>query len=79
MMTNSILPALDPERISARANGYYFMLHDQKWRLDKNTSIPVGVLHGLLEPESLKGLFIHCHFMQGTCLLLTYIVVSGVS
>jgi len=55
MMTNSILPALDPERIPARANGYYFMLHDQKWRLDKNTSIPVGVLHGLLEPESLKG------------------------
>lgn len=55
MMTNNILPALVPERIPARANGYYFMLHDQKWRLDKNTTIPVGLLHGLLESESLKG------------------------
>ena len=55
MMTNNILPALVPERIPARANGYYFMLHDQKWRLDKNTTIPVGLLHRLLESESLKG------------------------
>ena len=55
MMTNNILPASVPERIPARANGYYFMLHGQKWRLDKNTTIPVGLLHRLLESESLKG------------------------
>lgn len=55
MMPNNPFPALVPERITARANGYYFMLHDKRWRLDKNNAIPVGVLHELLEPETLKG------------------------
>lgn len=55
MMPNNPFPALVPERITARANGYYFMLHDKRWRLDKNYAIPVGVLYELLEPETLKG------------------------
>ncbi|MFM4954655.1 site-specific integrase [Aeromonas veronii] len=55
MMPNNSCPALAPERIPARASGYYFILHDKRWRLDKNKAIPVGMLHELLEPEALKG------------------------
>lgn len=61
MMPNKPFRALVPEvaeRITAKANGYDFMLHDKRWRLDKNNAIPVGMLHELLEPETLSG-FLH--------------------
>ena len=58
MMTNNPLPALVSVRIPAKANGYYFMLHETMWRLDKNNNISVGMLHDLLDPETLSG-FLH--------------------
>lgn len=58
MMTNNPLPALESVRIPAKANGYYFMLHETMWRLDKNNNISVGMLHDLLDPETLSG-FLH--------------------
>ena len=58
MMLNNHLPALTTEHIPAKSNGYYFMLHETMWRLDKNNNVSVGTLHGILEPETLSG-FLH--------------------
>ncbi|HDO1318115.1 site-specific integrase [Aeromonas veronii] len=55
MIPNNPLSTLVQEQIPAKANGYSFMLLDTRWWLDKNNAIPVGMLHGLLEPEALRG------------------------
>ncbi|HFI3607628.1 TPA: site-specific integrase [Escherichia coli] len=57
-MMNNILPALPTEKIPAKSNGYFFTLHEAMWRLDKNNNISVGMIHDLLDPETLSG-FLH--------------------
>lgn len=57
-MMNNILPALPTDKIPAKSNGYFFMLHEDMWRLDKNNNISVGMIHDLLDPETLSG-FLH--------------------
>ncbi|WP_349886344.1 site-specific integrase [Pantoea ananatis] len=58
MMINSALPTIMPVILPAKAKGYNFTLHDKRWVLDKNTTISIGVIHDLLEPETLSG-FLH--------------------
>jgi integrase len=62
MMTNNPFPTLVSVRIPAKANGYYFMLHETMWRLDKNNNVSVGSLHDLLEPEALSGFLLTLSF-----------------
>ncbi|MCQ0505546.1 hypothetical protein [Klebsiella pneumoniae] len=47
-MMNNILPALPTDKIPAKSSGYFFMLHEDMWRLDKNNNISVGMIHDLL-------------------------------
>lgn len=55
---NNILSVLVPELIPAKSKGYSFMLYETMWRLDKNNNISVGMIHDLLDPETLSG-FLH--------------------
>ncbi|WP_445373859.1 site-specific integrase [Photorhabdus tasmaniensis] len=55
MKINSTLPVVAPVHIFAKAKGYDFVLHETQWKLDKNTTITVGAIHDLLEPETLSG------------------------
>ncbi len=57
-MMNNILSVLVSELIPAKSKGYSFMLYETMWRLDKNNNISVGMIHDLLDPETLSG-FLH--------------------
>lgn len=55
MMANNSLPALVPERIHAKANGYFFQLYNTSWVLDKNTHVTLTDIHHCLSGEKLDG------------------------
>jgi hypothetical protein len=52
---NTRLPAVSPKRIQAKAHGYSFTLEEAEWTLDKNVTIPVGEVGGLLDAQSHEG------------------------
>ncbi len=54
MTINTQLVA-DSKRISASAKGYSFHLYDSQWVLDKNATVNLRDLHGLLSGEVLHG------------------------
>jgi len=55
MTTNDTLPALAPERISAKARGYSFGLYDKTWKLNKNTEVELSNIHRHLSGNVLNG------------------------
>lgn len=49
------LPAIASSRIKAKADGYSFFLNDEKWSLDKNNSVNVEQVAGLLIEPAKTG------------------------
>lgn len=55
MTTSDSLPAAVKGRISAKAKGYNFGLYERTWRLEKDTTVSLGVVHKHLSGEVLDG------------------------